>query len=179
MSEKVKIEESIEWGYHSFVFTNIPPVWSHFDTIADVIEKSFEAINLMNMEWITKLYKLNNLFFEFNYDSDVGFFLQVTDKFRVLENFQYEIEKNTENFYRGKIDKNTIEIKRQQRKPIIEDIIGEQYDEENFNLDEWYDKADEMGLLEELQTVNKDDIKLLRQLANDIAGKFYLTKIDD
>lgn len=36
-----------------------------------------------------------------------------------------------------------------------------------------------MGLLEESQTVNMDDIKLMRQLANDIAGKLYLTKIKD
>lgn len=133
----------------------------------------------MTMELTTKLYKLNDLFFEFNYDSDVGFFLQVTDKFRVLENLQYEIEKNKEDFYRGIMNKNTIEIKKQQRKLIIEKIIGEQYDEENFNFDDWCDKADETGLLDKLQTINKDDIKLLRQLANEIASKFYLTKIND
>ncbi len=78
----------------------------------------------MTMELTTKLYKLNDLFFEFNYDSDVGFFLQVTYKFRVIENLQYEIEKNNEDFYRGKMDKNKIENKKQQRKLVIAEKIG-------------------------------------------------------
>ncbi|MFX0027866.1 MAG: hypothetical protein ACFE8B_01535 [Candidatus Hermodarchaeota archaeon] len=82
----------------------------------------------MTLGFDIKLFKLNDLFFEFNYDSDVGFFLQVIDKFRVLKDLKYEIEKNSEDFYRGKMDKRTIGIKGQQRKPIIEDIIGEQYD---------------------------------------------------